>query len=259
MDTGELLERLKDMAIADENLRKRLLATKGSKTSLADFCKISTEVGVPLNKMDMIEFGESSYAAMRRSTNGGGENAPLLQWEDDAYEMFMMELEMITGDNITLIGMPASGKSTVGVILAKILGMSFIDTDLVIQQKENALLCDIINDRGVDGFLEAEETAVLSINPANTVIATGGSVVYSEAGMKHLKSLGKVVYLKVDKDDLFRRLHNIKQRGVVLQPGETLDEMYDSRSVLYEKYADYTVDETNASVEETVEMIQLLN
>lgn len=158
--------------------------------------------------------------------------------------------------NITLIGMPASGKSTVGVILAKILGMSFIDTDLVIQQRENALLCDIINERGVDGFLAAEEEAILSIDPSNTVIATGGSAVYSKAGMKYLKSIGKVVYLKVDKEDLFRRLHNIKQRGVVLRSGETLDEMYNSRSSLYEKYTDIVIDETNATVEETVEKIR---
>ena len=161
-------------------------------------------------------------------------------------------------NNITLIGMPASGKSTVGVILAKILGLSFIDTDLVIQQREGALLCDIISERGLEGFLKAEESAVLSISPSNTVIATGGSVVYSEAGMEYLKSLGKVVYLKVEKEDLFKRLHNIKQRGVVLSPGETLDEMYAARSVLYEKYADIVIDETNASVEETVEMIREL-
>ena len=159
-------------------------------------------------------------------------------------------------NNITLIGMPASGKSTVGVILAKILGLSFVDTDLVIQQREGALLCDIISERGLEGFLKAEESAVLSISPSNTVIATGGSVVYSEAGMEYLKSLGKVVYLKVEKEDLFKRLHNIKQRGVVLSPGETLDEMYATRSVLYEKYADIVIDETNASVEETVEMIR---
>ncbi len=159
-------------------------------------------------------------------------------------------------NNITLIGMPASGKSTVGVILAKILGMNFIDTDLVIQQRENALLSDIIKDRGVDGFLEAEEAAILSIDQTNTVIATGGSAVYSEAGMKHLKSLGKVIYLKVEKEDLFGRLHHIRQRGVVLRPGETLDEMYDNRSTLYKKYADYIIDETDASVEDTVEMIR---
>ena len=163
-----------------------------------------------------------------------------------------------TKNNITLIGMPASGKSTVGVILAKILGLSFVDTDLVIQQREGALLCDIISERGLEGFLKAEESAVLSISPSNTVIATGGSVVYSEAGMEYLKSLGKVVYLKVEKEDLFKRLHNIKQRGVVLSSGETLDEMYATRSVLYEKYADIVIDETNASVEETVEMIREL-
>ena len=101
MDTGELLEKLKLMAIEDPELRKKLLATRDSETSLGDFCRISTEAGVPLNKMDMIEFGESSYAAMRRSTNGGGENAPLLQWEDDAYEMFMMELEIIANNHAT--------------------------------------------------------------------------------------------------------------------------------------------------------------
>ena len=168
-----------------------------------------------------------------------------------------MNMESVK-NNITLIGMPASGKSTVGVILAKILGLSFVDTDLVIQQSEGALLCDIISERGLEGFLKAEESAVLSISPSNTVIATGGSVVYSEAGMEYLKSLGKVVYLKVEKEDLFKRLHNIKQRGVVLSPGETLDEMYAARSVLYEKYADIVIDETNASVEETVEMIREL-
>ena len=159
-------------------------------------------------------------------------------------------------NNITLIGMPASGKSTVGVILAKILGMNFIDTDLVIQQRENALLSDIIKDRGVDGFLEAEEAAILSVDQTNTVIATGGSAVYSEVGMKHLKSLGKVIYLKVEKEDLFGRLHHIRQRGVVLRSGETLDEMYDNRSALYKKYADYIIDETDATVEDTVEMIR---
>ena len=168
-----------------------------------------------------------------------------------------MNMESVK-NNITLIGMPASGKSTVGVILAKILGLSFVDTDLVIQQREGALLCDIISERGLEGFLKAEESAVLSISPSNTVIATGGSVVYSEAGMEYLKSLGKIVYLKVEKEDLFKRLHNIKQRGVVLSPGETLDEMYATRSVIYEKYADIVIDETNASVEETVEMIREL-
>ena len=99
MEVGEILEKLKEKALADDTLRQRLLDTKNSETSMADFCRISTSEGLPLNKLDLLEFGESSYAAMRRSTNGGGENAPLLMWEDDAYEMFMMELEMCQGLN----------------------------------------------------------------------------------------------------------------------------------------------------------------
>jgi hypothetical protein len=94
MDTGELLEQLIKMARENKELRMRLLSTRSSSTPLSDFCKISREAGLELYEMDMLEFGEASYAAMRRSTNGGGENAPLLKWEDDAYEMFMMELEM---------------------------------------------------------------------------------------------------------------------------------------------------------------------
>ena len=94
MDTGELLEELIKLAKDDANLRDKLLATRTSATPLSDFCRIGREAGLELYEMDMLEFGEASYAAMRRSTNGGGENAPLLKWEDDAYEMFMMELEM---------------------------------------------------------------------------------------------------------------------------------------------------------------------
>jgi len=157
--------------------------------------------------------------------------------------------------NIVLIGMPASGKSTVGVILAKVLGMDFIDTDLVIQQKEDSLLYEIINDRGVDGFLVCEEEALLSINTVNTVIATGGSAVYSERGMKHLSENGAIIYLKVEKDKLFDRLHEIRERGVVLRDGESLGEMYEERSVLYEKYADIIIDEGDSSIEETVRRI----
>ncbi len=157
--------------------------------------------------------------------------------------------------NIILTGMPASGKSTVGVILAKVLGMDYIDTDLVIQKREKALLCDLIRDRGVDGFLCAEEEAVLSVQEKNAVIATGGSVVYSDAGMRHLKEDGIVIYLKVGKEELFKRLHNIKERGVVLRLNETVEEMFESRSVLYEKYADIVVEEGESSIEETVMMI----
>ena len=154
--------------------------------------------------------------------------------------------------NIVLIGMPASGKSTVGVILAKVLGMNFVDTDLVIQNREDALLYEIIESKGVEGFLKCEEEAVLSLDTDNSIIATGGSVVYSEKGMKHLSENGKVVYLKVGKDELFSRLKNINERGVVLRDGESLEEMYDERSVLYEKYAVVEIEEVNSSIEDTV-------
>jgi shikimate kinase len=158
--------------------------------------------------------------------------------------------------NIVLIGMPASGKSTVGVILAKVLGKKFIDTDLVIQQRENALLADIIKEKGVEGFMKREEEAILSVDENNTVIATGGSAVYGEKAMEHLKENGTVIYLKVEKAELFKRLKNIKERGVVLKQGETLEEMYDNRSVLYEKYADIVIEERDSTIEETIEKIQ---
>ena len=159
-------------------------------------------------------------------------------------------------NNIVLIGMPASGKSTVGVILAKVLGKKFIDTDLVIQKREDALLADIIKEKGVEGFMKREEEAILSVDENNTVIATGGSAVYGEKAMEHLKENGTVIYLKVEKDELFKRLKNIKERGVVLKQGETLDEMYDNRSVLYEKYADIVIEERDSTIEETIEKIQ---
>ena len=157
--------------------------------------------------------------------------------------------------NIVLIGMPASGKSTVGVILAKVLGKGFIDTDLVIQQRENSRLSEIIAEKGMEGFIKCENEAVLSVNAENTVIATGGSVVYSAEAMMHLSESGKIIYLKVDKAELFKRLKNIRQRGVVLKDGESLDEMYDNRQLLYEKYADEIIDETDLTIEETVQKI----
>ena len=159
-------------------------------------------------------------------------------------------------DNIVLIGMPASGKSTAGVILAKVLGKKFIDTDLVIQEREKALLSEIIKDKGVAGFMKTEEEAILSVDVKNTVIATGGSAVYGEKAMEHLKENGTVVYLKVEKDELFKRLTNIKERGVVLREGETIEDMFDSRSVIYEKYADIIIEERDSTIEETIRKIQ---
>ena len=154
--------------------------------------------------------------------------------------------------NIILIGMPTSGKSTVGVIAAKILGLNFIDTDLVIQQREGKLLCEIIDNYGIEGFLKCEENAILSLQETGALIATGGSVVYSEAAMRHLKQDGIIVYLKVDQNELFKRLHNVKERGVVLRPNETIEEMYRERCILYKKYADIIIDEGEKNLEETV-------
>ncbi|MCR5338785.1 MAG: shikimate kinase [Lachnospiraceae bacterium] len=158
-------------------------------------------------------------------------------------------------NNIILIGMPASGKSTVGVILAKILGMDFVDTDIVIQQREGARLNEIIDAQGVKGFLEKEEQALFSINASHTVIATGGSAVYSDPGMKYLSEGSKTVYLKVELEDLKKRLKDIKLRGVVLRSGESLETMYENRARLYEKYADISIAEQDGSIEDTVQAV----
>ena len=159
-------------------------------------------------------------------------------------------------ENIVLTGMPASGKSTVGVILAKILGMDYIDTDLVIQKREGAKLSEIIEKEGTEGFLKAEEQAILSVDVHNTVIATGGSVIYSNRAMEHLSDCSKIVYLKVGKEEILKRLKDISERGVVLRPGESVEDMYDSRSVLYEQYADITVFEDGFTIEDTVRAVR---
>ncbi len=158
-------------------------------------------------------------------------------------------------DNIILIGMPGVGKSTVGVILAKILGYEFVDADLVIQKEEGKLLKDIIEEVGPDGFIQVENRVNSQLQVHHSVVATGGSVIYGEEAMAHLKSIGTVVYLKQSYRVLNRRLHNIKNRGVVLKEGQTLRSLYEERTVLYEKYADVTVDEYGLNIEETVDAI----
>ena len=146
-------------------------------------------------------------------------------------------------DNIILIGMPTSGKSTVGVILAKLLGMDFVDTDLIIQKREKRKLSQIIEQDGLEGFLAIENKVCCDVDLQNTVIATGGSVVYGEEGMEHLKSIGRIIYLEIDYETLQTRLHHVKQRGVVLKPGQTIKELYDERVTLYKKYADIVLSE----------------
>lgn len=157
--------------------------------------------------------------------------------------------------NIVLIGMPGVGKSTVGVILAKILGYKFIDTDLVIQNEQKRLLRDIISKEGVDGFIAAENMIVSKLETESSVIATGGSVVYGEEAMKNLSLNGVIVYLKLDYSRLRRRLGNIRHRGVVIRSGQTLSELYKERIPLYEKYADIIIDENGCNIEKTVNNI----
>ena len=158
-------------------------------------------------------------------------------------------------DNIVLIGMPGVGKSTVGVILAKILGYKFVDADIVIQEEEGCLLKDIIKRDGVEGFIAVENRVNSSLNVHKTIIATGGSVVYGKEAMKHLSEIGTIVYLELDYDTLNRRLTNIKSRGVVTKKGQDLMAIYEERIPLYEKYADITVSEVNLNVEQTIEKI----
>ncbi len=155
-------------------------------------------------------------------------------------------------DNLVLIGMPASGKSTVGVILAKILGYNFVDADIVIQEKDGRKLSEIIEAEGIDGFIAVENKINSEIEVQKTVVATGGSVVYGKEAMEHYKNIGRVVYLKVSMDTLTKRLSDVKQRGVVMRDGQSLMSLYNERTPLYEKYADYTIDEGNHTMEEVI-------
>lgn len=157
--------------------------------------------------------------------------------------------------NIVLIGMPGVGKSTIGVILAKVLGYSFLDADLLIQEQEGKLLREIIEEKGTDGFIEVENRVNASIRADRAIIATGGSVVYGKEAMEHLKEIGRVVYLKVPYAILEKRLADIKGRGVVLKEGQTLETLFEERSKLYEQYADIEVSEEGLDVEQTVEKL----
>ena len=158
-------------------------------------------------------------------------------------------------DNLIFIGMPAVGKSTVGVIVAKKLGMRFIDTDLLIQEQEKRLLREIISEVGEDGFLKIENQVNAEVNVTNTVISPGGSVIYCEDAMKHYKEIGTVVYLKASYQTIKRRIRNPKKRGVVLREGQTLRDLYNERVPYFEKYADITVCEDGCRIEETIENV----
>ena len=154
--------------------------------------------------------------------------------------------------NIVLIGMPGVGKSTIGVILAKLLGYRFIDTDIVIQEEEKKLLKEIIAEKGTEGFIETENRIIKGLKAERSVIATGGSAVYGAEAMKNLSDDGIVIYLKLDYSKLRYRLGNIKNRGVVIREGQSLSGLYKERAPIYEKYADIIIDENSCNVEKTI-------
>lgn len=151
-------------------------------------------------------------------------------------------------DNIILIGMPGAGKSTLGVLLARAMNYRFLDTDLLIQEREGKLLCEIIAEKGLDGFLEVEGEVNAGIETERTVIAPGGSAIYSEKAMRHFAEIGTIVYLHVPVTELSKRLGDLKRRGVVLKEGQTLNDLYEERRVYYERYAKVTVDVTKDEI-----------
>lgn len=144
--------------------------------------------------------------------------------------------------NIVLIGMPGAGKSTVGVVLAKIMQMDFCDTDLIIQKNTGRALQSIIDDDGVEKFLAEEEKAILALKCEGCVIATGGSAVLSENAMRHLKKLADIVYIRAGYDEIRARINNLETRGIAFGEGQTLLDIYEQRTPLYESYCDITVD-----------------
>lgn len=158
-------------------------------------------------------------------------------------------------NNLIFIGMPAVGKSTVGIVVAKRLGMGFVDADLLIQDQEKKLLRDIIKEVGDEGFLKIENQVNASIDVENSVIAPGGSVIYCEDAMEHYKKIGTIVYLKASYQTIKKRIRNPKKRGVVLKEGQTLKDLYEERTPYFEKYADITVNEDGCRIEDTIENV----
>lgn len=157
--------------------------------------------------------------------------------------------------NIVLIGMPGSGKSTVGVVLAKKLGFRFLDSDLVIQEKCGKLLYQLIEERGETGFLQLENEINAGLWAEDAVIATGGSAVYGKEAMAHLKEIGQIVYLSLPYEELRERLGDLHERGVVLKKGYTLKDLYEERVPLYEKYADVVIHCSGRDIRNVVEEI----
>lgn len=158
-------------------------------------------------------------------------------------------------ENVTLIGMPGAGKSTVGVVLAKVLGYRFLDSDLEIQEQTGKLLYQLIEEYGDEGFLQLENQINAGLNVSRSVIATGGSAVYGKEAMEHLRDISTVVYLRLSCESLKERLGDLHQRGVVLKPGQTLKDLMDIRTPLYEAYAHVVIDAEELDIREVVKQI----
>lgn len=159
-------------------------------------------------------------------------------------------------DNIVLIGMPSCGKSTIGVVLAKAMGYRFVDSDLVIQEQTGKLLCELIEEQGLEAFNAIENDVNASLQFHKAVIATGGSVIYGEEAMQHLSEIGVVVYLKLSLESLVERIGDLTARGVSIKEGQTFSELFEERRPLYEKYADVTVDVNDLSIREIVHLLK---
>ena len=160
--------------------------------------------------------------------------------------------------NIVLIGMPGAGKSTIGVVLAKTAALEFVDTDLLIQKQTGRKLQEIIDSDGIDAFLKTEGEVISALCAENSVIATGGSAVFSESAMNILSRDGVIVFLDVPLTEIKRRVDNITTRGIAMKSGETLETVYNERLPLYKKYADITVDlaDTENTVKKILEALQ---
>ena len=161
----------------------------------------------------------------------------------------------MTKKNIILIGMPGCGKSTVGIILAKIIGYEFIDSDLVIQKERNMLLPELIERYGVDGFRRIENEINTAVTADKAIIATGGSVIYGREAMLHYKEIGTVVYIKLSCAEIAERVGDLSQRGVAADPNQTIADICNERTPIYESYADITVDADGLRIEQTAKLI----
>ena len=159
-------------------------------------------------------------------------------------------------NNIVLIGMPSCGKSTIGVVLAKAIGYRFVDSDLIIQERTGKLLSEIIEDEGIDTFNQIENDVNASLEYTKAVIATGGSAIYGEKAMEHLRSIGTIVYIELPLESLKERIGDLNARGVSIKDGQTFDELFEERKPLYEKYADVTIHAEGLSIREMVHKLK---